>query len=282
MPPAGNPAANRAPTEGWPPPRPRAWSPRSAPRAGRTRRSPALPRRARRPRTVARDSRPRIGVVAPQRARRRGRGELRETRGTRTARQRARRRRRRRDECAHGRTPTADSVPPPESGIMSSGCPVTRRDISSWRDASSRARRTFYTFMTEILTRFEAKGSTGGDASNLYEVLWVRESRFDRRARRLALGPPTHPRPRSSRRSCPCSASHTVHGEELGLARARRREQLVELLEDLLGLALDARRGIGGDLSGEVHGVAVDDGAARCAGPTLKRLMLMLEISFDE
>src|SRR5213592_1242572 len=46
--------------------------------------------------------------------------------------------------------------------------------------------------------------------------------------------------------------------EELRLAAAGRRQQPVDLLEDLLGLTLRRRR-VAGDLPRDVDGVAVDD-----------------------
>src|SRR6266851_1965524 len=52
-------------------------------------------------------------------------------------------------------------------------------------------------------------------------------------------------------------------GEELGLARARPGEEIVDLLQDLLGLALDVRGGIAGDLARQVDGVAMHDGGAQ-------------------
>jgi len=71
-------------------------------------------------------------------------------------------------------------------------------------------------------------------------------------------------------------ASHGVHvvevahvgepdggGEELGLARARRGEEIVDLLQDLLGLTLDVGGGIAGDLARQVDGVAMHDGGAQ-------------------
>src|SRR5262249_15559762 len=50
--------------------------------------------------------------------------------------------------------------------------------------------------------------------------------------------------------------------QQLRLAAPRAREEPVDLLQDLLGLALDPGGGIGGDLAGEIDGVAVDDGLA--------------------
>src|SRR5437879_3660403 len=52
-------------------------------------------------------------------------------------------------------------------------------------------------------------------------------------------------------------------GEELGLARARGGEEIVDLLQDLLGLALDVGGGIAGDLACQVDGVAMHDGGAQ-------------------
>src|SRR5437899_7160041 len=56
-----------------------------------------------------------------------------------------------------------------------------------------------------------------------------------------------------------------VHGgrEDLRLVAPDRRQRLVDLLEDLLGLALGVSRGIGRHHAGEVHGVAVDDRLAQ-------------------
>src|SRR5206468_6818314 len=56
-----------------------------------------------------------------------------------------------------------------------------------------------------------------------------------------------------------------VHGggEQLRLVAPDRRQGLVDLLEDLLGLALGVRRGVGCYHAGEVHGVAVDDRLAQ-------------------
>src|SRR5882672_6813080 len=52
-------------------------------------------------------------------------------------------------------------------------------------------------------------------------------------------------------------------GEELGLARAGRGEEIVDLPQDLLGLALDVSGGIAGDLARQVDGVAMHDGGAQ-------------------
>jgi hypothetical protein len=61
--------------------------------------------------------------------------------------------------------------------------------------------------------------------------------------------------------------SHVGHvhrgGEKLRLVAPDRREGLVDLLEDLLGLALGVRRRIGRHHAGEVHGVAVNDRLAQ-------------------
>src|SRR5437870_15520 len=52
-------------------------------------------------------------------------------------------------------------------------------------------------------------------------------------------------------------------GQDLRLVAPDRRQGLVDLLEDLLGLALGVRRRIGRDHAGEVHRVAVDDRLAQ-------------------
>src|SRR5215470_16311221 len=56
-----------------------------------------------------------------------------------------------------------------------------------------------------------------------------------------------------------------VHGgrEDLRLVAADGGQGLVDLLQDLLGLALGVRRGIGRHHAGEVHGVAVNDRLAQ-------------------
>src|SRR5215831_12567838 len=107
-----------------------------------------------------------------------------------------------------------------------------------------------------------------GDARDLHEVARGSQARLHGGAGGRIGG--IHPR-----------VPHAVHvvvvahvgepdsgGEELGLAAPRGGEQLVELLEDLLGLALHVRVGIAGDLARDVDGVAADDGCAQ----TLARL----------
>src|SRR5258705_7178358 len=71
-----------------------------------------------------------------------------------------------------------------------------------------------------------------------------------------------------------------VHGggEELGLVAADRRQRLVDLLEDLLGLALGVRGRVGGDHAGEIHRVSVDNRLAQPGSDavTLDRHRLIL------
>src|SRR5262245_40006831 len=96
------------------------------------------------------------------------------------------------------------------------------------------------------------------DRHDLHEQLRVRQPRLDGRAGRRVVGID----PRVPRLVHLGEVAHVGDpdrgGQQLGLVGAGCGEQLVHLLEDLLGLTLDPGRRVGGHLAGQVHRVAVN------------------------
>src|SRR5438034_6898878 len=99
----------------------------------------------------------------------------------------------------------------------------------------------------------------GRDGHDLDEVLWRGQPRLDGRARRCVGGiDPGVPRGVHVGVDPHVGDVHRG-GEDLRLVAADRRQRLVDLLEDLLGLTLAVGRRVGRHHAGQVHRVAVDD-----------------------
>src|SRR5262245_40591528 len=115
--------------------------------------------------------------------------------------------------------------------------------------------------MTASLMRGVSLYGRGGH--DLDQVLGRSQSRFDGRPRRRVGGIDPGV-PGGVHVAIDPHVGH-VHGggEDLRLVAANGRQGLVDLLEDLLGLALGVRRGIGRHHAGQVHGVAVNNRLAQ-------------------
>src|SRR3989475_683139 len=113
--------------------------------------------------------------------------------------------------------------------------------------------------MTVSLLRWPRRHLDGRDGHDLDQILGRRQPRLHGRPRR-GVGGIDPGVPGGVHVAVNPHVGH-VHGggEDLRLLAADRRQRLVDLLENLLGLALRVRGRVGRHHTGQIHRVAVDD-----------------------